>query len=344
MSAEAHADGARPAGPPRALEAVPVPGSPDRGRPNLSGDLPTVFGSGPMFRRAVGGYDRFEVDSYVRWAEDELAAADRERERLLARHLDTQAALDQARRLLPRSAGGGAFLRLSDRIGAMLAAAADQAESMRTEAEAERIAAVTQAERLAARADRALAGARAEAARLVAAAGSEARELTAAAARILEQAARARHDADVEAQCCRAEARAVEQRAAEHAGRIRREAARDAVAARLRARDEIVGVLGSAREERRRADAEAATVREELDRAAAARRSALVSELADLESRRAALDAELVRTTELLAAAGTGRHRGDGRSLRRLREVLGWPGRPAKDRPPTERPAGAPIS
>ena len=50
-----------------------------RTRPNVSGDLPTVLQAAPMFRRAVAGYDRFQVESYVQWAEDELAAADRER-------------------------------------------------------------------------------------------------------------------------------------------------------------------------------------------------------------------------------------------------------------------------
>ena len=40
-----------------------------------------------MFGRAVAGYDRFQVDTYVRWAEDELATADREREHLMALYL-----------------------------------------------------------------------------------------------------------------------------------------------------------------------------------------------------------------------------------------------------------------
>ncbi len=112
MSAEPHAeDGA--ARPPRALHSVPT----DRARPNVSGDLPTVFQTAPMFRRTVAGYDRFEVDTYVRWAEDELATADREREHLLGRHVRTRAALEEARELLSHSGGGGELIRLSGRIG-----------------------------------------------------------------------------------------------------------------------------------------------------------------------------------------------------------------------------------
>src|SRR3954464_11449418 len=86
-------------------------------RPNLSGDLPTVLQPAPMFRRAALGYDRFQVETYVQWAEDELATADRERERLMARYLDQQATLQESRELLSHSSGGGDFLQASRRIG-----------------------------------------------------------------------------------------------------------------------------------------------------------------------------------------------------------------------------------
>ena len=144
MSAELHVDDGT-ARPGSALRD----GAPDASaaRPNVSGDLPTVFQAAPMFRRAVAGYDRFQVDTYVQWAEDELATADREREHLVARHLRTRAELEEARELLAHSAGGGEFLRLSRRIGSMLAAAADEAAGMRAEAEADRSAAAAQAER-----------------------------------------------------------------------------------------------------------------------------------------------------------------------------------------------------
>src|SRR3954453_4948499 len=116
-----------------------VAGSPDDRaredrRPNVSGDLWTVLQAAPMFRRAVAGYDRFQVDTYVQWAEDELVAAEREREDLVARHLRTRADLEDARQLLSPSRGGGEILRMSRRIGSMLAAAADEAGSMRAEA------------------------------------------------------------------------------------------------------------------------------------------------------------------------------------------------------------------
>src|SRR3954469_2751010 len=125
----------------------------DARRPNVSGDLPSVFASTPMFRRTVAGYDRFQVDTYVRWAEDELATADREREHLVERHLRTRASLDEARELLAHSSSGGEFLPLSRRLGSMLAAAADEAEDMRAEAQADRAAAAEQARHTVAKAE-----------------------------------------------------------------------------------------------------------------------------------------------------------------------------------------------
>ena len=172
MSAQLQTDDgpARPAD-----EASPVPGtgSPDRSRPNVSGDLPTVFEAAPMFRRTLAGYDRFQVDTYVQWAEDELLTSAREREHLVERHLRTRADLEEARQLLSHSSEGGEFLRLSRRIGSMLAAAADEAESMRAEGEAVRSVASTQAEEMVTLAERVLADAVAEAGRMVAAAATE---------------------------------------------------------------------------------------------------------------------------------------------------------------------------
>src|SRR3954452_2089081 len=128
----------------------------DCGRPNGSGDLPTVLQAAPMFRRVVACYDRCQVDTYVRWAEDELATADRERERLLVRHLRTEAALADARRLIAHSSGGAEVLRLSGRLGSVLAAAADEADGLRADAEADRAAAAAHAARTVARADQLL--------------------------------------------------------------------------------------------------------------------------------------------------------------------------------------------
>ena len=50
-----------------------------------------------MFTVALRGYDRFQVDTYVQWAEEELVTAEREREHLLAAHHRTWADLEQAR-------------------------------------------------------------------------------------------------------------------------------------------------------------------------------------------------------------------------------------------------------
>jgi hypothetical protein len=293
----------------------------DRARPNVSGDLPTVFQAAPMFRRAVIGYDRFQVDTYVRWAEDELATADREREHLVARHLATRAALDEAQELLAHSPAGGEFLKLSPRIATMLATAADEAEGIRADAEAERTAATAAATEMLARADQTVAAAAAGAQRLLAEAGVRADEVAAEAAGILEAAEQTRRDAQLQVEARLEEVRLVEQRAAEHAGQIRQQALDSAVAARLQARDEVVRMLGTAREERRRADDEAAAVRERLDREAAARRGVLLAEVASLEHRRSALLAQFALLARPLPGAG-----GNGVDLqfRRLLERLHW--------------------
>jgi hypothetical protein len=320
MSAELHADD----------EAVRLPSAledgwetvpPHRSRPNVSGDLPTVFQAAPMFRRSVAGYDRFQVDTYVQWAEDELATADREREHLLARHLRTRADLEEARELLSHSPGGGEFLRLSRQIGSMLAAAADDAASMRAEAEADRSAASAQAERMVAEAERVLADAAAEAERALAQAAAEVEEKTADAARLAAEAEQTGRDARAEAAARLEEVRAIEQRAAEHAGRIRQQAVEEAAAARLQARDEVVRMLSTGREERRRADVEAAATRERMDRDAATRAASLLAEIAALEHRRSALRTEIELLAEPVAAERSGPldvHLGG------LLERLGW--------------------
>ena len=293
MSVELHAANVA-ARPERTIEAArDIEPEPHRRHPNVSGDLPTVFQAAPMFRRTVAGYDRFQVDTYVQWAEDELATADREREHLLARHLRTRAALQEARSLLAHSSGGGEFLRLSERIGSMLAAAADQAESMRAEAEAGRCAASEEAERIVARAEQELADAEAEAERVAAAAALHMAEMTAEAGRIVDEAELVGSEARAEAEARLAKVRLIEQRAVEQAEQIRSQAVQDASAARLAARDEIVRMLGTGREQRRRADAEAAALRERQDRDAAARLASLRTEVKALERRRSTLRAQV---------------------------------------------------
>jgi hypothetical protein len=289
-------------------DAVLGPEPLDHRRPNVSGNLPTVFEVAPMFRRAVAGYDRFQVDTYVQWAEDELASAAREREHLVTRHLRTRAELDEARQLLSHSRDGGEILRLSQRIGSMLAAAADQAECIRAEAEAHRSAATAQSKRKLGYARWRIAYAEARAQGMVAEAARSAEEMTARAGRILDEAERTRQAARAEAEARLEELRRTERRAAEEADRVRRQAASEACAARLQARDDVVRMLNTAREERRRADANAAATRERLERDAESRTAALLADVRALERRRSWLLVEVERLAGQVAVT-TGGHR-----------------------------------
>ena len=282
MSSQLHADD----------ESVRDHGTTGRARPNVSGDLPTMLQAGPMFRRTLAGYDRFQVDTYVRWAEDELVAADRQREHLLARSLETQAALEEARTLLSRSPAGGEFLQVSRRVGAMLADAADEAETIRAEADNFRSVACAQAAAVRDEARRSLAEAEARAIRTLAEAATRATAMIAEAGRTAAAAEQAARDVRAEADAHRAGARALEAGALADAERTRARGLEEASAARLSARAEVVRMLDTAREQRRRADAEATAVRERLDREATARRAALLAETAELERRRDALRAE----------------------------------------------------
>ena len=270
MSAELHAgDGAR-----------------DDRRPNVTGDLPSVLQAGPMFRRAVLGYDRFQVDTYVRWAEDELTTADREREHLVARCLRVQADLEESRQLLSHSSAGAEFLQVSRRIGSLLATAADEAESLRADAEADRSAASAQADETIAQAEQFLADGKQEAERLVAYAVLEAAATVAeakrTAAEITLRAEQLRREARAEAATRLESVQVIEQRAAEEAEQIRRHAEEAASAALLQAREDVLRMLTAGREERRRADAQAAADRERRDREAMARSAFLRAEVAAL--------------------------------------------------------------
>jgi cell division septum initiation protein DivIVA len=271
-------------------------------RPNVSGDLPTMLQAGPMFRRAVVGYDRFQVDTYVQWAEDELVTADREREHLVARCLDLQTRLEESRELLSHSAGGGEFLQVSRRIGSLLAAAADEAESMRADAAAGHSAAMAEAGQTIARAEQLLAEADADAERVRTEAVNEAAGTLTEAGRVAAEAA---HQAEALRAAARAEAESrlqsvqlIEERAVEQAEQIRVRAVDEAAAALLQARDEVVRMLGTGREIRRRADAEAAATRQRLEQDAMTRTASLRAEVAALERRRALLRAEVSRLAD----------------------------------------------
>lgn len=95
--------------------------------PNLVGDLDALLGTAPCFRTAVRGYDRMQVDNYVAWAENELAGAHREIDDLAARYGQCSAELELSQRLLAHSQAGQELTQMSERIGAMLRLAADEA-------------------------------------------------------------------------------------------------------------------------------------------------------------------------------------------------------------------------
>lgn len=252
-----------------AARLVAVPNPPavepvDRRRPTLSGDLRTLFQHAPVFRRRPAGYDRFQVDTYVRWAEEELAGAAHERDEILLRYARLRADLDEARRLLCHPPGGREALQLSVRLGSVLAAAADEADGIRADAEAVLADARSEAARLiaeaTAEADRTVAEAAAEAGRMAA----EADELLADAERTVAEAESVVQEARTEAEARLAKVREIERVAGERAERLRADAARDAETARLQARDEVLRTLAAAREDRRRWEERRAVLQAEL--------------------------------------------------------------------------------
>lgn len=172
-------------------DPVPTTGVEDR-RPNLTGDLETVLASGPVFRSHLRGYDRLQVDDYVRWAESELAGARREIEDLAGRYGSALAELKLSGELLALSPEGRELQRTSERIGEMLRLAADEAAEMRAAA--------------AERADVLLRDARAEADERLRAVRETEEAATAAAERLREEAAAARSEAETALREARAEA------------------------------------------------------------------------------------------------------------------------------------------
>ena len=130
-----------------AAEAAIPPG---RGstRPNLAGDIDSLLDLRPLFRSALRGYDRLQVDNYVSWAETELVATRRENDDLLSRYGTCSAELEISRRLLACSPAGREQVRTSERVGEILRLAADEAARL-TEAgaaDADQLRAVARAE------------------------------------------------------------------------------------------------------------------------------------------------------------------------------------------------------
>jgi cell division septum initiation protein DivIVA len=93
-------------------------------RPERDGGLDPLLDRRPMFRRRHRGYDRFQVDSYVAWAEAELEAARRQCDYLLSRYGACAAQLETARQA-PRPSVTGP---VSVRLGEMLRLASEEAE------------------------------------------------------------------------------------------------------------------------------------------------------------------------------------------------------------------------
>jgi cell division septum initiation protein DivIVA len=104
------------------------------------GGLAQLFDRRPMFRRRHRGYDRFQVDEYVAWAEAELDAARRQCDYLLSRYGACTAQLEIARQA-PRTPRPSVTGRVSARLGEMLRVASEEAEAIAAAGidEAERI-------------------------------------------------------------------------------------------------------------------------------------------------------------------------------------------------------------
>jgi cell division septum initiation protein DivIVA len=198
--------------------------------PNLTGDLDTMLTRAPTFRTALRGYDRLEVDNYVAWAESELRAVRRETDDLVTRYGRCSADLEIAQRLLARSPEGQELTVISERMGAMLRLAADEAAELSAAGSAE--------------AEEIIAGARTEAdARLR------------KAAEIKQMAVEASDRMREEARLVRAEAAAEIARARSQAAQLLREAAeerarqQEAAVARIAALQEEIEELYRRREQ-----------------------------------------------------------------------------------------------
>jgi cell division septum initiation protein DivIVA len=119
------AEGGRPDG-----DAAAEEGSAPSRRPNLTGDLDLLLEARPSFRVAVRGYDRLQVDNYVSWAENELAAVRSQCDHLLSRYGACSAQLEISTRLLAQSPRGRELSAVSERVGEILRLAADEATEL----------------------------------------------------------------------------------------------------------------------------------------------------------------------------------------------------------------------
>lgn len=125
------------------------PPSPRQGRGRAGArDLDALLEPRPLFRAALRGYDRSQVDDYVAWTGAELLAVRRANDDLLSRYGTCSAELEISRRLLACSPAGREQVRTSERVGEILRLAADEAARLTDAgaADADRLRAVARAE------------------------------------------------------------------------------------------------------------------------------------------------------------------------------------------------------
>jgi cell division septum initiation protein DivIVA len=102
--------------------------------PAYSGDLAGLLDTRPVFRTRMNGYDRLQVDNYVSWAEEELAAARRAGDHLLARFAVCAAELAEFRRQPPPAPvptpANPDLAAVSERVREILRLASDEASDI----------------------------------------------------------------------------------------------------------------------------------------------------------------------------------------------------------------------
>ena len=160
-------------------------------RPNLTGDLDAILVTIPAFRPRLHGYDRMQVDNYVRWSETELLSARREVDDLATRYGLCLAEVRTLRQVTAQSPESRQLHQVSQRIDQMLQTAAEAADELRAAATEE----TERAHEERARAEAIVVRARAEAARLVQEATAEREALVAAMTSELADLARQRDQA-----------------------------------------------------------------------------------------------------------------------------------------------------
>src|SRR4051812_47076149 len=246
--------------------------------PNFSGDLDGLLTTAPVFRSAVRGYDRLQVDNYVSWAESELRAARRETDDLVDRYGRACAELEISRRLLARSPEGQEMTVISERMGRMLRMAADEPAELSAAGSAE--------------ADQILADARTEADARLRKAHEIKQMAVEASDRMREEARLLRAEATAEVERAKAQAAQILSEAMAERDRLALEAADQ----RSKAEAELAKWLADTR----------AAARREQEETAAAAEAALAEvrgELEDLHRRRDRACESLLRLNEQIGMA-----------------------------------------